>query len=214
MSRLGGGVMSKDTLIGVWLFGGLVPALIGVNSFALSKATAESKYEGFVDTDAAKVAGGATRMRLASLLAADVVLEDDVSACVDAYAAAYDDSSFLSLGAAIGAPTDDAPLAGSARYLPRATFKAAVSRKLSRAPDAALDAVFNAWAGGSGVAAQATVDAALERWRRSDGSWDLGAIDRGVFLGDVTVLFGFFGLLVLDAVTLVGLGFAIRSLFV
>ena len=147
------GESGKNALIGVWLFGGLIPALIGINSYAVDKLSAPAKYDGFVDTDAAKVAAGAARLPLASAGAPDAVLADDVVAVLDAFAASYDAGAFLPLGAALGAETADAA-AGQPLYLPRASFRAAVNRRNRGAPDAALDAVFNAWAGGSGARAR------------------------------------------------------------
>ena len=147
------GESGKNALIGVWLFGGLIPALIGINSYAVDKLSAPAKYDGFVDTDAAKVAAGAARLPLASAGAPDAVLADDVVAVLDAFAASYDAGAFLPLGAALGADAGDAA-AGQPLYLPRAAFRAAVARRTRGAPDAALDAVFNAWAGGSGARAR------------------------------------------------------------
>ena len=40
----------KNTAIVTWLFGGLVPALIAVNSFAFTKLSSPARYEGFVET--------------------------------------------------------------------------------------------------------------------------------------------------------------------
>ena len=102
------GESGKNALIGVWLFGGLVPALIGINSYAVDKLSAPAKYDGFVDTDAAKVAAGAARLPLASAGAPDAVLADDVVAVFDAFAASYDAGAFLPLGAALGADAGDA----------------------------------------------------------------------------------------------------------
>ena len=148
------GESGKNALIGVWLFGGLIPALIGINSYAVDKLSAPAKYDGFVDTDAAKVAAGAARLPLASAGAPDAVLADDVVAVLDAFAASYDASAFLPLGAALGADAGDAAAGQQPLYLPRAAFRAAVARRTRGAPDAALDAVFNAWAGGSGARAR------------------------------------------------------------
>ena len=148
------GESGKNALIGVWLFGGLVPALIGINSYAVDKLSAPAKYDGFVDTDAAKVAAGAARLPLASAGAPDAVLADDVVAVLDAFAASYDAGAFLPLGAALGADAGDAAAGQQPLYLPRAAFRAAVARRTRGAPDAALDAVFNAWAGGSGARAR------------------------------------------------------------
>ena len=52
----------KNTAIVTWLFGGLVPALIAVNSFAFTKLSSPARYEGFVET-----AGDGVKLSLASL---------------------------------------------------------------------------------------------------------------------------------------------------
>ena len=78
--------------------------------------------------------------------------------------------------------------------------------------DAALDAVFDAWAKGSGCAARSQCLGSLESWRRNDGSWDLGAADRDILLGKGVVLGGFVGLAVIDFVALSALVFFARTL--
>ena len=81
----------KNTAIVTWLFGGLVPALIAVNTFAFTKLSAPARYEGFVETD-----GQGAKMALASLGAPDAVLEEDVSQILDAFATP-DESLFVPL---------------------------------------------------------------------------------------------------------------------
>ena len=204
MAPLGGAV--KDTLIVTWLFGGLVPALIAVNSFAFTKLSAPARYEGFVET-----AGDGAKMALANIGAPDAVLEDDVSQILDAFASP-DESLFVPLAVAIGAPGGgEGDYLGAERYVARDAFKAAVRRR-GNAPDAALDAVFDAWAKGSGCAARSQCLGSLESWRRSDGSWDLGAADRDILLGKGVVLGGFVGLAVIDFVALSALVFFAKTI--
>ena len=76
----------------------------------------------------------------------------------------------------------------------------------------ALDAVFDAWAKGSGCAARSQCLGSLEAWRRSDGSWDLGAADRDILLGKGVVLGGFVGLAVIDFVALSALVFFAKTI--
>ena len=205
MAPLGGAV--KDTLIVTWLFGGLVPALIAVNSFAFTKLSAPARYEGFVETN-----GDGAKMALASLGAPDAVLEEDVSQILDAFATP-DESLFVPLAVAIGAPGgSEGDFLGAERYVARDAFKAVIRRKARRAPDAALDAVFDAWAKGSGCAARSQCLGSLEAWRRSDGSWDLGAADRDILLGKGVVLGGFVGLAVIDFVALSALVFFAKTI--
>ena len=157
------------------------------------------------------------------------MLAADVEAALDAFAPSPE--LFVPLSKAIGAPpTEAGDAVGGALYMNRASFKAAVRRRARSAPDACLDAIFDAWlcgvevldarrgaslrrrwAGGSGCAPQAAVEGALARWRRADG-WDLSAVDRDVLLGKATVVAGFAGLLVIDLVALFGVGFAGQAL--
>ena len=205
MAPLGGAV--KDTLIVTWLFGGLVPALIAVNSFAFTKLSAPAKYDGFVETN-----GDGAKLALASLGAPDAVLEDDVAQILDAFATP-DESLFVPLAVAIGAPGGgEGDFLGAERYVSRDTFKATIRRKARQAPDAALDAVFDAWAKGSGCAARSQCLGSLDAWRRSDGSWDLGAADRDILLGKGVVLGGFVGLAVIDFVALSALVFFAKTI--
>ena len=101
---------------------------------------------------------------------------------------------------------------GAERYVARDAFKATIRRKARQAPDAALDAVFDAWAKGSGCAARSQCLGSLESWRRNDGSWDLGAADRDILLGKGVVLGGFVGLAVIDFVALSALVFFAKTI--
>ena len=151
-------------------------------------------------------------MALASLGAPDAVLEEDVSQILDAFATP-DESLFVPLAVAIGAPGGgEGDYLGAERYVARDAFKATIRRKARQAPDAALDAVFDAWAKGSGCAARSQCIGSLESWRRNDGSWDLGAADRDILLGKGVVLGGFVGLAVIDFVALSALVFFARTI--
>ena len=199
----------KNTAIVTWLFGGLVPALIAVNSFAFTKLSSPARYEGFVETSG----DGGKMMALASLGAPDLVLEGDVEKILDAFASP-DESLFVPLAVAIGAPGGggEGDYLGAERYVARDAFKATIRRKARQAPDAALDAVFDAWAKGSGCAARSQCIGSLESWRRTDGSWDLGAADRDILLGKGVVLGGFVGLAVIDFVALSALVFFAKTI--
>ena len=198
----------KNTAIVTWLFGGLVPALIAVNSFAFTKLSSPARYEGFVETSG----DGGKMMALASLGAPDLVLEGDVEKILDAFASP-DESLFVPLAVAIGAPGGgEGDYLGAERYVARDAFKTTIRRKARQAPDAALDAVFDAWAKGSGCAARSQCLGSLESWRRSDGSWDLGAADRDILLGKGVVLGGFVGLAVIDFVALSALVFFAKTI--
>ena len=197
----------KNTAIVTWLFGGLVPALIAVNSFAFTKLSSPARYDGFVETG-----GQGAKMALANIGAPDAVLEEDVSQILDAFATP-DESLFVPLAVAIGAPGGgEGDYLGAERYVARDAFKATIRRKARQAPDAALDAVFDAWAKGSGCAARSQCIGSLESWRRNDGSWDLGAADRDILLGKGVVLGGFVGLAVIDFVALSALVFFARTI--
>lgn len=196
----------KNTAIVTWLFGGLVPALIAVNSFAFNKMSSPARYEGFVETS-----GQGAKMALASLGAPDAVLKEDLEKILDAFTP--DESLFVPLAVAIGAPGGgEGDFLGAERYVGRDAFKAAVRRRGRGAPDAALDALFDAWAKGSGVAARSACVGSLERWRRSDG-WDLGAAERDIVLGKGVVLGGFVGVAVIDFVAISALIFFVRTIF-
>ena len=120
---------------------------------------------------------------------------------------------FVPLAVAIGAPGGgEGDYLGAERYVARDAFKATIRRKARQAPDAALDAVFDAWAKGSGCAARSQCIGSLESWRRNDGSWDLGAADRDILLGKGVVLGGFVGLAVIDFVALSALVFFARTI--
>ena len=93
----------------------------------------------------------------------------------------------------------------------RAAFKSTVRRRARSAPDAALDAVFDAWAGGSGCAARGAVEGNLASWRGS-GGWDAGAVDRAALFGKATVLGGFAGVVVIDIIAACALFFFVQSI--
>jgi len=189
--------VAKNGAIGVWLFGGLVPALAAVNVYAVKKATTE-RPDDFVETTRTDA------MPLASLGAADVVSATDVGTVLQKLDRGL--PAFEPLSKALGGKTGSGPL-----YLSKTNFKA-WSRSLS-VGDAALDSIFDAWARGSGVAAKTQVDASLRQWRTSVGDFDLGAVDRAIFAGRVTVLLGFAGLAAIDAVVLLAFAFALKSAF-
>ena len=81
-----------------------------------------------------------------------------------------------------------------------------------RRDTAATQAIFDAWAGGSGCAARGAVVGGLAAWRGA-GGWDLSAVDRGCVKGRATVLGGFAGVLVIDAVAVFALAYFARAIF-
>mmetsp|Transcript_107 Transcript_107/g.389 ORF Transcript_107/g.389 Transcript_107/m.389 type:complete len:231 (+) Transcript_107:44-736(+) len=188
--------VAKNGAIGLWLFGGLVPALGAVNVFAAKKFAA-APPEDFVRTLTKTDA-----MPLASLGAPDVVSESEVLAVLSRLERRA--PAFEPLAAALGGGAGG----GGPLYLSKAAF-----RKWSKGlavGDAALEGVFDAWAGGSGVAAQTKVDASLDAWKTSTG-FDVNAVDRAIFLGRATILSGLLGLAAIDAVVLLALAFALRE---
>lgn len=175
------GETAKNTVIGVWLFGGLVPPLVAVNVFAVNKLRAPPRYDGFVASKPG------TPLPLASLGAPDVVTAEDVNTVLAKLRSVDDVGTFAPLAVAMGTATEGSGPA----YITKPAFK----RRLRGVSDATLDACFDAWSRGSGVAAKTTVASCLDRWR--DGGID--AFQRDVFLGRLTVLAGFAGLLAIDA---------------
>ena len=151
-------------------------------------------------------------MALASLGAPDAVLGDDVTKILDAFASP-DESLFVPLAVAIGAPGGgEGDYLGAERYVARDAFKATIRRKARQAPDAAHPLPFAHASKTASSAARSQCLGSLESWRRSDGSWDLGAADRDILLGKGVVLGGFVGLAVIDFVALSALVFFAKTI--
>ena len=199
----------KNGVIVASLFGGLIPALIGVNSFAVNKLSAPRRYEGFVATDTSRVAAGARTLPLASAFSADVVLEEDVVAILSRAKRAEDFGQFEGLSALLTSGSAPSGLL----YLRKDEFKRVCRKARRGVPDAALDAIFDSWAKGSGFAALSTVETALSSWRSPEGEIDIGAVDRAALSGQATVLFGFAGLAAIDFIALAALAMGLQSLF-
>ncbi|KAJ1452958.1 hypothetical protein M885DRAFT_619424 [Pelagophyceae sp. CCMP2097] len=197
----------KDILISVWLFGGLVPALAAVNAFALNKLRAPLP-EGYVSSVETATD---TKLPLASLFSPDAVFLRDAADALKGAKQASDLGPLRPLNALMGAPPS--PTGGSALlYLKKDDFKATVRKRARRQlPDAALDAIFDSWAGGSGVAAENAIDASLQAWRTADGGLDAGALDLAALRGKFTIFAGYSGLLVLDGLALAALAFGVKS---
>lgn len=190
------GEVVKQTLISVWLFGGLVPALGAINVFAYKRLTSPAQYDGFVKTDS-----DAPVLKLASLGAPDRVVEDQVATVLSVDPASFE---YVSLGAALGqsssSKSDEGPL-----YLTKGAFK----KRYKKVGDATLDAIFDAWAKGSGFAEQSVVARAYARWKPSGGAVDYAAVDRDALFGRFTVLSGFIGLALIDITVISAALFAI-----
>ena len=126
----------KNTAIVTWLFGGLVPALIAVNSFAFTKLSSPA-LRGLCFKPSGD---GAKMMALASLGAPDLVLEGDATKILDAFASP-DESLFVPLAVAIGAPGGGEGDYLGANATPRPLpAQGDDSRKARQAPDAASTA--------------------------------------------------------------------------
>ena len=115
----------------------------------------------------------------------------------------------MPLAVAIGAPGGgEGDYLGAERYVARATrsrrrFDGKRDRRPTRRSTRSSTPGRRAAAARLGRSASGPSRA----WRRSDGSWDLGAADRDILLGKGVVLGGFVGLAVIDFVALSALVF-------
>ena len=181
--------IAKNGLIGVWLFGGLVPALVGINVYAAQKLT--TPRADFVKTTANDA------LPLASLGAPDVVSRSDVVKILTKLEKKR--PGFEPLAQALGGTGTSGPL-----YLRKAAFQSFC--KDLKVGDAAIEGIFDAWARGSGVASQQIVDDCLTSWTN-----DMGAVERSILSGRATIFAGFLGLATLDVLVFGALAYVLQE---